>query len=98
MMNTIRRDWKSVLVQSVASAVCIVGLLVALTLAFGNTQLQSLRVQRAIGCELAVPAIDPDGPDGPMPAQRPIALIKGCWTAEGLDAPAFLDKVADDGN
>lgn len=81
MLETVKRDWKSVLFQSVTTAFALVVLLVILTFALGNTQLQSLKVQKAIGCELGVPA-----PDG----VRDQELLRKCWTSNDLEPPFFF--------
>lgn len=82
MLETIKRDWKGVLVQSVVYAVVLIALLIVATAATGGfaRESEAVKYQRAIACELAVPVTD---------SGRDPALVSYCFTVQGLPAPTF---------
>lgn len=82
MIETLKRDWKAVLLQSVGTALAIIVFLVIVTAATGGFAKQNAAVQyqKAIACELAVPI----GPEGRDPV-----LVSKCFTDQGVEAPAF---------
>ena len=82
MIETLKRDWKAVLFQSVAFAVVLILLLVLTTAATGGftKQNEAVQYQKAIACELAVPVTD---------MGRDPVLVAQCFTDQGVEPPSF---------
>ena len=82
MLQTIKRDWQNIILQSVAFAVTLIILLLLASYALGGPQQQAQLVeyQKAVACELAVPI----GPNGRDPH-----LVAKCFTDQGVQPPTF---------
>jgi hypothetical protein len=86
MLDTIKRDWKGVIFQSVMGAVFLIAFLLLATIATGGIERESqaVRYQKATACILVVP-IDENGRDA--------SVVAECFTNEGLPVPASVMNV-----
>ena len=75
---------KSGLIVGFTQAVILLVMLLALTFALGNASAEAVKVQKAIACELALPASAEGGRSEP--------LVVKCFVDQGLTPPALDAK------
>jgi hypothetical protein len=70
------------LIIGAVQAVVLILLLLALTAALGNSQAEGVKYQKAVACELSIPA-------DPVHGRDP-ELVALCFTSEGILPPQFV--------